>query len=321
MRWTVLAAALAVQGLGASAPAADAPGSPKSGESKSVKALLEEMGGELPGRRLEAAKALARKGPDVVPVLIRALKSKDWKLRRSATDALAELKAGARPALSALVAALKDKDAWVRHGAVTALGSMGLAAPGRTPATTGPSPGAKGAAGAIARAVRDEDIWVREAAMHALARQNVTADKKVILSAAVAALRFPDSGWTVRRHAIDALWRHGKDHKPAVPALVHVLKHPSEGMWDCTKRVVELLIGLGAADQAVGPLMKLMNDKSRHVPGRAIQLLGLIGPAAAPALDALAAVAKNDKDEKKRAAASQAIELIRKKPKKNEQKK
>jgi len=200
-------------------------------EGKSEKELLRAFGAELPDERLAAAKALAAKGPEVVPRLIQALGDRDWRVRRSATDALAALKADAKPAVAALTKALKDKDAWVRAGAAVALGRIG--------------PEAKEGAPALAEAAVDGDLWVRKCALESLGRGGVTEDKELLLRAAVSAMAIRECGWAAKRFAMDILNRHGKDHKPAIPALLRVLEAPPEGMWDGTPRVVELLAGMG----------------------------------------------------------------------------
>lgn len=265
-------------------------------EGKSEKELLRAFGAELPDERLEAARAMAKKGPEVVPKLIEALKHRDWRVRRSATDALAELEADAKPAVPALTKALKDKDAWVRAGAAVALGRIG--------------PDAKEAAPALAEAAVGDDLWVRKCALESLARGSVTDDKELLLKAAVGAMAIRESGWAAKRFAMDILNRHGKAHKPAIPALLHVLEAPPEGMWDGTPRVVELVAGMGAAEKAVPHLVKLLKPERRTVPRKAAEALGKLGKAAAPALPALKTLAVKAVDKGAREAAKKAIDQI-----------
>ncbi|MFP4057057.1 MAG: HEAT repeat domain-containing protein [Candidatus Brocadiia bacterium] len=293
MRPTALAlAAAAVLGC-ARAPTA---GTPPARE-PTVAELLGQMGHHLPTRRLEAARALAEKGPEVLPRLIEALDSPEWAVRRSATDALAAMGETAARAVPALIETLEDENAWVRQGAAVALGRMGEAA--------GPA-----AAEALAEAARDDDLWVRAAVMETLGRGGVTDRKEFILEAAIAVLRCHDTGWAARRFAVGALARHGKDYRPAVPALVYVLEHPSEGMWDCTPRVVELLAGMGAGTKAVAPLIDLLGAENATVRRRAMGMLGSLGEVAAPALPALEEIAANAKDQREREAARAAIQKI-----------
>jgi len=265
-------------------------------EGKSEKELLRAFGAELPGKRVEAARAMAKKGPEVVPKLIEALKHSDWRVRRSATDTLAALKADAKPAVAALIGALEDKDPWVRAGAAVALGAIGT--------------DAKEAAPALAEAAVDDDLWVRKHALESLARGKITEDKELLLKAAVGAMAVRESGWAAKRFAMDILNRHGKDHRPAIPALLRVLEAPPEGMWDGTPRVVEFLAGMGAADKAVPPLIELLKPERRTVPRKAAEALGKLGKPAAPALPALRTLAEKAVDKGAREAAKKAIEQI-----------
>jgi HEAT repeat protein len=265
-------------------------------EAPSVAALLRELDAELPDRRLEAARALARKGPEVVPALVHALSHKSWRVRRSAADALAGLRAEAKPAVGALVKALSDDEPWVRAGAAAALGRIG--------------PDAKEAAAALADAAGDRDLWVRKCALEALARGRGADDDAVLLRAAVAAMAFPDTGWAAKRFALAILRRHGKQHTAAVPALLATLEQGPEGMWDGTLGVVELLTGMGAGAKALPVLTKRLDAPNRTVRRRAIESLGIVGKAAAPAAPALRAIADKDGDKRTREAAAEALRRI-----------
>jgi len=259
--------------------------------------LLKAFAADLPGERLQAARDMAAKGPDVVPKLIAALGDKDWKVRRSATDALGELKADAKPAVPALIKALEDPDAWVRAGAAAALGRIGAEA--------------AEAAEPLAAAAVDDDLFVRTCALESLTRGKITEDKAILLRAAVGAMAIRESGWAAKRLAMDILSRHGKDHKPAIPALLKALEHPPEGMWDGTPRVVELLDGMGAGDQAVPHLIKLLDPDRRTMPRKAAEALGKLGKTAAPALPALRNLAqKASRDKGAADVAKKAIEQI-----------
>jgi HEAT repeat protein len=277
-----------------SSACAPPPTAPTAGRSE--KALPAAFAAELPDERLEAARAMAKKGPTVVPRLIEALKHRDWRVRRSATDALAELKADAKPAVPALTKVLKDRDPWVRAGAAFALGRIG--------------PDAREAAPALAEAAVDEDLWVRKHALELLAGGGVTDDKELLLKAAMGAMAIRESGWAAKRFAMDILNRYGKGYKPAIPALLRVLEAPPEGMWDGTPRVVELLDGMGAGDKAVPHLIKLLDPKRRHVPRKAAEALAKLGRPAAPALPALRTLAKEGVDKGSREGAQKAIEQI-----------
>jgi len=263
-------------------------------DKRSIAELVEALAGELPFQRKQAAEALAAKGKAALPAVRRALKDRDWKVRRGATDALAALGADGLAAAPQLAAALKDKDAWVRAGAAAALGKM----------ETLPADAVQ----ALAAACTDPDKWVRESAVRSLG--SATKDKKILLTTAVAVVRLPDSGWGVRRHAMGILNRHGKDYKPAVPALIEMLTSPSEGMWDCSGSAVQLLAGMGEGKRAVPILIKRLDSKNRGVPRNAAGLLGKIGADAAAALPALRKVAATHEDKSYRSAAAQAVETI-----------
>lgn len=265
-------------------------------ENWGVERLMEELGGDVPARRLEAAKALAGKEPGVVPVLSEALVHEDWKVRRGATDALGEMKAEARGAVAALTEALEDENAWVRDGAATALGSIG--------------PEAESATLALREALGDEDLWVRESAIRALTA--ITKDKEILLPAAVVALGHGETAWNVRRYAVDILWRHGKEYEPAIPALIHTLDNPAEGMWqDCAYHAMDLLAGMAdRSEEIVSVLAKVIENTDSRMRLRAAQALGKIGPAAKGAIPALENVAENDGEEEVRSAAKEALERI-----------
>ena len=263
---------------------------------RSATELLRAFRAELPGERLEAAREMAKKGPEAVPKLIEALRHSDWRVRRSATDALAELKADAKPALSALIKALKDEDTWVRAGAAVALGRIGQEA--------------KDAAPALAEAAADGDLWVRKCAMETLARGKVTTDKALLLRAALSVMAVRESGWAAKRFAMGVLTRHGKGHKPAIPVLLRILEDPPEGMWDGTPGVVELLASMGAADKAVPHLIRLLKPERRTVPRKAADALAKLGEAARPAIPALKILAEKSIDRGARDAAKKVLEKL-----------
>lgn len=292
MTRALLAATLSLTLAGGCAFSADA----KAPDTRSEKQLLRDLGAELPDERLDAARALAAKGPGVVPKLIEALGHKDWKVRRAATDALAELKADAKPAVPALVKALGDKDAWVRAGAAVALGRIGAEA--------------KDAAPALAKAAADSDVWVRKAALESLGRGGLTDDKELLLRAALGAMAIRESGWAAKRFAMDIINKHGKQHKPAIPVLLKTLEHPPQGMWNGLPRCVELLKGMGAAEKCVPLLIRLCDPKLRGEARTAASALGTFGKVAAPALPALKNLREKTTDKGARQNAEKAIAAI-----------
>ncbi|NQT87553.1 HEAT repeat domain-containing protein [bacterium] len=290
MRQMILVSALCVLAVGCT-PSVAADKAPRSTEQ-----LLAAFGDALPGVRLAAAKELAGQGAAVAPKLLVALKDKDWRVRRSATDALAELKADAKPAVPALMGALTDENLWVRAGAADALGKIGEDATAAIPA--------------LVKAAGDQDVWVRRSAMEALARGGITKDKAVLLKAALNVMAAPDTGWAAKRFAMGVLQRDGKQYKDAIPVYVKILDNPPEGMWDGTPAVVELLTGMGAADKAVAPLIKMLDPTRRHIPRKAADALAKLGPVAKPAIPALKVLAEKAIDKGAKEAALKAIEKI-----------
>jgi HEAT repeat protein len=126
----------------------------------------------------------------------------------------------------------------------------------------------------------------------------------------VAAIRARHSGWNVRRHAVAILSRHGRQHKPAAAALIEMLEHPSQGMWDCSQQAVEILISLKAAKKAVPILARWLTSTNRGVSRRAAQALGKIGKDAAAAIPALREMAEKDPERRNRDFARKVLEQI-----------
>ena len=103
-----------------------------------------------------ASEALGKIGKDAVPLLVKALKSRDTDVRTGAAYALAGIEAQAKDATGDSTAALGDRDAGVRAAAACALGRIG--------------PDAKSATPAVRGLLNDKDESVRKAATEALKR-------------------------------------------------------------------------------------------------------------------------------------------------------
>jgi HEAT repeat protein len=146
--------------------------------------------------------------------LIKQLKDTDTEARRTAAKALGEQGAGAKDAVPALTAALKDNDRYVRRFAAQALGEIG---PDAKPAAT--------ALGNLIRAGTDKKE-VLDAAIEALGKIGGGAGSVTTLANT---LRDTNRDMEVRRQAAEALGKMGSSAKPAIPALVEVLK-PGKGM-------------------------------------------------------------------------------------------
>lgn len=291
---TVLAIALAgVQAAGA------AKGAPPE-DTRTVQQLLAAMGTDVAFEREDAAKALAAKGKEVLPAILKALMDKNVHLRRGATDALAAMGADANSAAPQAANALRDKDAWVRAGAARALGQMGEL----------PDKQAK----ALAAAAGDADPWVREVTLSVL--RNATKDKALLVKAACEAIRIPHTSWGICRHAMGVLRQHGpSDPKRVTAALLKMLSDPPQGMWDGGSAAVELLMKMGTAKQAVPVLVRLLGHPDIRTADRAAQRLAQIGPDANDALPALRKMAaKGITDERAKKAVTRAIALLEGKP-------
>ena len=297
---TVLACALA------GAMPARAAKKPPAEDTRSVKQLLTAMRSEVTFEREDAAKALAAKGKEVLPTILKALKDKSVHLRRGATDALAAMGADANTAAPQLAEVLKDKDAWVRAGAAKALGGMGEL----------PAKQAK----ALAAAAGDADPWVREVTMSVI--RNATKDKALLVKAACDAIGKPHTSWGICRHALGVLKQHGPDEpKRVTAAVLKMLSDPPQGMWDGGAGAVELLMKMGTAKQAVGVLTRLLGHADIRTADRAAGRLAQIGPDAKAALPALRKMsAKGISDERAKKAVTRAIAILEGKPDPNAKK-
>lgn len=90
--------------------------------------LFQRLGSWSPAVRERAAIAIARRGGEPVPRLIRLLESPDLESRLGACQALAQLKTKAAPAVPALRETLRAEDLWLRINAADALAAIGDAA-------------------------------------------------------------------------------------------------------------------------------------------------------------------------------------------------
>ncbi|MBL7134436.1 MAG: HEAT repeat domain-containing protein [Phycisphaerae bacterium] len=299
MRHLVALVALAVLGAAwASAWGASKPTKAVKPDSRPLKVLMADFASDNFVVRLNASRAVATKGAEVVPAMIEALKSPDWKVRRSASDALAGIGADATKAVAALAEAMKDKNNWVREGAAGALGKMGKAARPAIPL--------------LVVAAGDKDEFLREGVMVALkAICQDPQDKEQLIKAACAAVMHPDSGCSVRRHAFSIVERGWRDYKPAKEALMYVLAHPAQGMWGGSEyKAADILMGMGEGAVVIPLVAKQLKSASKGDRRAAATALGKFGAAASEALPTLKALAKDDRDKAVREAAKAAVEQI-----------
>lgn len=266
---------------------------------QSVGELMEQLSADDPGTRLAVARELAKGGKAVVPSMIEALKSPDWRVRRTATDVLAALGSDAAEAVEPLTKALADKKMWVRAGAAMALGKIGEPA--------------RPAIGALVKLAGDPDDFLREDVMTALnALCKKAEDQKPLLQAAVAASMHPDSGAMVRRHTTKTIEKHMRTDPEARKAAVYILHHPAQGMWaGFSVKAAEILVEMGEPDTAIPPVIRLLDSESKGFRSLAARTLGKFGKLSKAALPKLRELAKNDPDKGVRTAAAAAAERIK----------
>lgn len=97
------------------------------GDATAVPELLRSMNTDPDGNiRWQASGALSKIGEAAVPGLAEALKDEDWKVRRSAAEALAGMREPS--AIPALIEVMADRNDVVRQAVANALESMGIIA-------------------------------------------------------------------------------------------------------------------------------------------------------------------------------------------------
>lgn len=269
--------------------------------------------------------ALADMGPaaaSATPALARLLRHDQTTVREAAATALAAIGPDARAAVAELVRTLADRDRLVAAASASALAAIG--------------PDARAAVGPLAAALSAPDAMLRGTAARALGDIGPdAADAAGSLAAAV--VREQDAD--VLRACIDACGEIGPGAVEAVPALVGQLAATAAETRESAASALAA-IGPAAAATAAGPLERLLADKEPAVRlaaadglvgvGRtgpavrraiaealasgdaglraaAAEVAGDLGPAAAPFLPRLAALATDDKDVDVRVAAVTAL--------------
>ncbi|MEE8450855.1 MAG: HEAT repeat domain-containing protein [Thermoguttaceae bacterium] len=261
-------------------------------DNRSIDELVECLGAESPIQRLNAAKALGEKGPEAIGAILRSLDDDDWRVRRGGTDALAAMETPDTKAIGRLIRLAKDENGWVRDGVAIALGKFGDDA----------APAAEVLAGLCA----DEESWVRYSAIGSL--KSVTKDPEILLPAAVALIRVPDTCWRARGTAVGLLGQYGEGYKPATAALFHLMEHPSEGMWCSIPSAVDVLLKLGTAPEAVQRAILKLGRRDEWSYRRLAASLAVKHMAESKStLPLLKDLAENDSHRKVRMAAAQAL--------------
>jgi HEAT repeat protein len=280
------------------------------------------------GIRLRILNTLAETGPPAVPRLIGALKND--RAAYWACLVAQEMGPVAKDAIPALTQRIKDSRPEVRREAVLALGAMEKAASGATPQIAAALKDEHVAAAAtyalgrigkipadvepvVRRNAKGDDamlstisIWalsnchpqdkqLRAQATEQLIGRLTDSDPFVRTAAARGLAALPpapeitlaiwnralsNSDETTLHYALDALARLGP---PAVPRLVDALKYEK-----LRPHVLEVLRQLGpAAAPATQALAGLIDDQDEEVARSALQVLAAIGPAAKSAVPAL----------------------------------
>ena len=290
-----------------------------------------------PAIRVRILNALAEGGSAAVPALIQALKNE--KAAFWACIVLREIGPEAKDAVPALVELLGDKRPEIRREAVLTLGAIGEASASAVPqiaAVLGDDHARTAAtfvlgelgqipadAEAIIRAnaksedkllsttslwalarVHPEDKELRREATEQLISRLKEKDPFVRTAAARALAALPpapeitgpiweksmqDADATTIHYALDALAGLGA---PAVPRLITALKHEKH-----RREIISVLGRMGpAAAPATDALAALIADKNDQVADEAILALANIGPGAKAAVPALAKALRQEKD-------------------------
>jgi HEAT repeat protein len=223
------------------------------GDPKAWPVLLEALRDKNWYVRVAAKESLRRASVPTVPGLVEALREWDWDVREAAARALKQIGDSAVPGL---LDALRHQEWSVRRGAAEALREIGdpAAVPG------------------LVDSLRDDDSLVRRASAEALGWIRDTAAVNGLLKV----LR--DEDWRVRRAAARALWQIGA---PAVPGLIEAVRDASV---DVRSSAAEALGAIGDAS-AVAGLVEALQDVDALVRRSAAEALGWIrDPAAVPGL-------------------------------------
>lgn len=259
---------------------------------EAVPVLIASLKSDDERARLAAARSLLELKPDpavVGPEMVKALKDKNPQVVANVIDALASLGA---PMVEKAIPALKDKT--LRSQAATLLGRLGA--------------DSKPAVPALIESLKDEDRdEVRREIVLALAA--VGADAKAAVPALVDELAHDNP--RVQISVTFALGKIGPAAKAAVPAIEKNLSSEDETLAAVSAWSLPRIAPANAevAKLVVPKMIAALKHDDGFVRAQAAETLGLIGPAAKEAADALEAAAK-DEDETVAAAAKDALKKI-----------
>ena len=227
--------------------------------------LIEALGDKDVNVRYAATDALVRIGKPAVQPLIRALKYKEWYVRKRAAYILGKI--GDKRAIRPLIEALRDEDADVRYAATEALVRIG-----------------KPAVQPLIKALKYKEWYVRKRAAYILGK---IGDKRAI-KPLIEALRDEDAD--VRYAAAEALekidsqWGVTKAAKKQVLYFIEALKDKNANV----RYIAAKALGKIGDKRAVKPLIKALRDEDANVRYAAAEALVRIGkPAVQPLIKAL----------------------------------
>ena len=232
-------------------------------------------------------RAVAGFGPAAVPALRRGLRSGTPKVQACCAQALGLLGPAAGAAKADLIEALGSTSRAAHKHAIRALGAV---APGDAEAIK--------ALGALrGRPVRESTFFL---ASLVLADMGAPAVPELV--------RALDGGEWDRKHAAGALARIGPDAKPAIPALIGVLRDEKQRLSSLmVRRAAQALAATGPA--AAPAVARLLDDPSQKVRARAVQAFAELGADAAGTVPFVTALLGHQKPAV-RAAAAEALSWI-----------
>jgi len=169
---------------------------------------IQALKDQLPTRREQAMRVLAKVGPEAapaVPDLVGIIQGKDLKEKAEALYVVGAIGPGASAAVPAAVASLAEADAQVQQTAAYALGKMG--------------PAAKDAVPALTKLTASNDELLKLAAVWALLQIGPVNDNLVKTAVPLLTAALTSQRELVRLEAVLALGQIGKPAAAALPAL------------------------------------------------------------------------------------------------------
>lgn len=241
------------------------------------------------GCRYHAARTLANIGKPVIPDLVKTLENSKASARQGAVMALGMMGEQAESAANALVKVLADRDPVIRSRTVLALGDI--------------VPSDAKAVKAVAGLLGDPDYGVRVSAAKALEKSGPAA--AAVLDLLEKALT--DDKKEVRYALFNVL---GSTGNRAAEILIRVLSDKKNFNRKYAARALGNIRKRSAGNKITAALVTMLEDKDAEVRREAVWSLGLMGPQAEKAVNALKETAEKDPDYMVRCAASEVIKRI-----------